>query len=263
MKSRSQTLSALATLAVYFCFAPASLAQDTVSKLVIKEKEAYVVGPENVLKVDTLVMLDQATIQFDPKRYAMLEAKVAMIGDKCVILNKGVDGKNSKRLTPGEDGANGGTINIILNFKSLGKLTIDTRGGNGGAGINGKDGYAGEPERTETKTVRDASGKERVVTSVVPPRAGTDGGDATMGGNGGNGGNITLMYSANDFIPVFNQYDRETNSIVILHTAGQRGRTGEPGKGGIASMDGTVKYSDIKNSQDGRIELINLNAEAQ
>ena len=262
MKTPLRLTISLALFAAGLYFTPSAAAQRTTSKLEIGKRKVYVVDSTNILKVDTLIMHNGATIQFDPTKYGTLEAKVAIIGNKCVISSKGADGKYAKETNAGEDGVNGGDMSIILNFESLGKLTIDARGGDGGAGVNGRNGHGGERDRVETKTVRDASGKERVVTTVIPPKPGTDGTDATMGGNGGSGGNILLMYSTSGFIPVFNQDKREENSIVILHTAGKRGRTGEPGKGGISSLDGKVKFSAIKDSSDGHVELINLDAKA-
>lgn len=262
MKTLLRTSTALSIIAVILYFTFPAAAQSTTSKLVIKKKEVYIVGPGNILRVDTLIMQDKATIQFDPTRYGILEAKLAIIGKKCVVSSKGVDGKKGENLNPGEDGTHGGSLSIMLNFESLGKLTIDTRGGNGGAGVNGRNGQTGTQSRVETKTVTDASGKQQTITIVVPAQPGSNGTDATMGGNGGNGGNVMMMYATNGFIPIFNQETRDKHGITILHTGGQRGRTGEPGRGGIASMDGTVRYTEIKGSTDGRVDLINLNSKA-
>ncbi|MBC5993506.1 hypothetical protein [Pontibacter cellulosilyticus] len=226
----------------------------------ITEKKTYFVGTDNTLKVDTLVMQDRATIQFDPKKFGTLEAKVAFIGDKCLVSSKGADGKRGTKLKQGENGENGGSLSIILNFESLGKLTIDTSGGTGGNGINGQNGKKGIPERKETKTIRDANGNPQTIVVVIPGEPGTDGTDATAGGNGGNGGNLMFMYSTNGFIPVFNHANRNSNSIVILQEGGSGGRKGEPGKGGLQSIDGNVKHFTNRQSNDGTLELINLNA---
>jgi len=204
-------------------------------------------------------MQDKATIKFNPQQYGVLEAKVAIIGNKCIISSKGSEGKDGIDLIPGEDGGDGGDLSLVLHFLSLGKLTIDTRGGAGGAGVNGKNGHKGTLERTETKTYTDASGKKQTITTVIPGEAGTNGTDATQGGNSGNGGNVSLTFSTSGFIPVFNHPKWDRNSIVILHTAGTRGRTGEPGKGGTQRMDGAVVFSEIRDSRDGRVQLINLN----
>lgn len=255
MRKKLQTLFFLC----FTAFTPSIAQQTAIPKLEISKGDTYVVGQDNTLRVDTLIMQDKAIIKFNPDQHGVLEAKVAIIGNKCVISSKGSEGRDGIDLISGENGGNGGDLSLVMHILSLGKLTIDTRGGSGGAGVNGKNGHKGTLERTETKTYTDVSGKQQTVTVVIPGEAGTNGTDATHGGNSGNGGNVSLTYSTNGFIPVFNNPKWDKNSIVILHTAGSRGRTGEPGKGGTHRMDGAVVFSEVRNSRDGRVQLINLN----
>ncbi|MFD2245880.1 hypothetical protein [Pontibacter ruber] len=259
MQKSIYALAVISTLIAFtFSTQTASAQQQAyLPKLEVQEKKTYVVGPENILRVDTLVMHDKATIKFSPGRDGILEAKVAIIGSNCVIISRGANGINGKDLNPGGDGEHGGNLDLAIHFDSLGKLTIDTRGGNGGAGANGRNGKPGTQDKTETRTVTDSSGKKQTITVTVPGQAGTNGTDATDGGNSGNGGNVRLMYSANNFIPIFNQDKRKTNSIIILNTAGRRGATGKPGKGGYRSVNGVVLYSETTKSQNGQVELIN------
>jgi hypothetical protein len=231
-----------------------------ISKLEIKEKEVYKADSANVLRVDTLIMHDKSAIFFSPMSNAVLEAKVAIIGNKCIISSKGWDGNNSSLYPYGKDGTDGGNLTLVMGLERLGKLTIDARGGQGSQGLNGQHGLPGKPDRLEEKTQIGWNGKPERVKIVVPGEPGTDGTDATSGGNGGNGGNLMLMYSTSGFVPVFNRADRETNSIIILNTAGKGGRSGIPGRGGLGRRNGEIrKTSDIKVIQDGRIELNNIN----
>ncbi|PRY16492.1 hypothetical protein CLV24_101338 [Pontibacter ummariensis] len=241
----------------------ATLAQQKrLSKLEISKKETFVVGPENVLKVDTLILHDKATLQFAPRQQGVLEAKVAYVGKKCLITSKGKDGEPGKGEQFGTNGENGGDLSLVLGFEKLGSLTIDTRGGNGGDGANGKNGYVGEEPRTETRTVKDSKGNFKTEVVSVPGKPGTKGSDATMGGSGGSGGNIMFVYSTSGFIPIFNNEQRDRNSIIVLHTAGTNGISGFPGRGGFQSQDGVVRYKEVEPGRDGELMLVNADQEA-
>jgi len=224
-------------------------------KLELKEKEVYIVGPDNILLIDTLIMRDRSVIVFDPSKPGVLVARTAIIKNNCVVLAKGADGNKAPAFLPGEDGENGGQLDMYMSFQSLGKLTIDVRGGNGGPGVSGKDGERGRPGKTETKSYTDANGKLITTTYVVERHPGTDGGDATKGGNGGDGGSIKLSYKADSFSPVFNQNNRNRHRITILYTGGKKGEDGKPGFGGIGSRDGELVYSPSRESADGSIVL--------
>lgn len=256
MKTRILALTFF--LAVFLFSYGHALAQHTIPKLVIQPKQIFQVGENNILRVDTLVMLDKSTILFDPAKYGELEASVAIIGTDCTISAKGADGVRSKNSGPASDGGKGGDLDLTLHFVELGQLAIDVSGGNGAKGTNGKNGKPGKQDTIEKSTSLNAKGKPMTVITSVPGIAGTNGTDATMGGNGGNGGNLTLKYSTAGFIPIFNQKNRQQNCITILHLAGQQGENGKPGKGGFMSTDGTLLPSAYKASSDGTIQLLKL-----
>ncbi|PKV63302.1 hypothetical protein [Pontibacter ramchanderi] len=235
--------------------------QRPLSKLVVAKGETYVAGPDNIILVDTLIMQDRATIKFDPSQYGVLEAKVAYIGQKCLISSKGTNGSKGNRENAGSNGANGGDLTVSVHLAALGSLIIDTSGGDGGRGADGNNGAAGIKDRHETRTVTDPVTKQTTTTTVlVPGQPGTAGSDATMGGSGGNGGNLTLQYSTGGFIPIFNNEAVKKNSIRIHTTGGRQGQSGQPGKGGFQRADGGIKFSEIIPSSEGKIMLINRDA---
>lgn len=259
-----------------------------IPKLVISKGEVYTVGPDNTLLVDTLVMHDKSTIVFAPETQGMLQASVAIIGNKCTISSKGNNGAhtnvgvapnrremgktlehtgktllngdviNADPIDNGTRGQDGGDLKLTLHFERLGSLTIDSCGGRGGNGTNGKNGKKGTPDRQYERKVVGANGQYVPEIVVIPGKKGTDGSDATAGITGGNGGNIDLTYSTNAFIPVFN-HDRAQHSISLLHTAGETGRDGLPGKGGFNSFDGRVVHARLTPSKDGEVKLTNAN----
>ncbi|MBX0335164.1 hypothetical protein K3G39_18165 [Pontibacter sp. HSC-14F20] len=260
-----------------------------ISKLVIAKGETYTVGPDNILLVDTLIMQDKATIVFAPEMQGILQAHVAIIGDKCTVSSKGKDGAstqvgiapkrqevrrnlantsttllngeviNADPVDNGTRGQDGGNLKLSLHFEKLGSLIIDSRGGRGGNGTNGKNGKKGTPDRHEERKVRGANGQYVTEVFVIPGNKGTDGSDATAGIAGGNGGNIDFTYSTSNFIPVFNQ-TRTRHGISLLHSAGETGRDGLPGKGGFSSVDGRLVHQRLAASRDGEIKLTNANA---
>ncbi|WP_276499214.1 hypothetical protein [Pontibacter litorisediminis] len=246
----------LSLLALSLLSAPA-FAQ-TISRLDVGPGETYVVAPENVLQVDTLVLHEKATIRFSPTQQGVLHAKVAYIGKKCTISARGLDGANGSANNPGQNGEAGGNLSLQLHLEQLGSLTIDASGGRGGKGANGKNGRQGKPDEYVTKVSRDAHGKTVKTVELVPGTLGTNGTDATMGGNGGDGGNIMLVYSTKGFIANFNR-DIHVNNINILYNAGESGKSGTPGKGGFMSSDGMVIASEYRSGRDGKVQLMNLN----
>lgn len=231
------------------------------TKLEIKHNEVFEVGLTNMLLADTLIMHDKATIKFSSETAGILQANHAIVGEKCTISSRGANGINSNSKTNGTAGQDGGDLDISLYFAQLGSLTIDTQGGRGGDGKKGRNGASGEAERMEEKEVRGADGKTSKVIVVIPAKSGTNGSDATTGLNGGNGGDIYLTYSTKNFIPVFNN-SKARNSIILIHTAGNSGKNGEPGKGGVNSTDGKLIQVNRVETTDGQIRLINLNGAA-
>ncbi|MEJ8756137.1 hypothetical protein WG947_03955 [Pontibacter sp. H259] len=232
---------------------------NTYSKLEIKKNEVFKVGPTNMLLVDTLIMHDKATIQFSPEVKGILQSNVAYVGNNCTVTSRGLNGINYTSKTMGTPGQDGGSLDIILHFERLGKLTIDTRGGRGGDGMKGKDGAKGAPDRIEERSVVGPDGKYTTVRVVIPAQLGSDGTSATTGFTGGNGGDVQLSYSTNDFIPVFNNAEAK-NGILLLTTAGAYGRDGQPGRGGLGRMDGKLVQLENEKPQDGKVELVNVNS---
>ncbi|WP_162427347.1 hypothetical protein [Pontibacter pudoricolor] len=223
--------------------------------LEIRSYETFFVGPENELDLDTLIMHNNSILRFDPAKPGKLVARLAIIGRKCKITAKGADGEEGNNFTPGEDGRNGGTLDVFLNFKSLGWLIIDIRGGDGGNGANGISGLKGKPSKTETRSYIDAKGKLQTTTIVQLGDPGSDGTDATRGGSGGSGGQLKLTYDSKLFTPTFNQSKKKAQSVNILYAGGVKGKDGTPGKGGMGSKDGTVKYTPTQASNTGHIEI--------
>ena len=215
------------------CCAPAVKAQQTISKLVIKEKEVYQVGPDNILLADTLVMHRKASIQFNPELPAFMGVNTAFIGKDCKIVAKGLDGSLRRTGVRGSDGQDGNHAEINIHFETLGSLTVDARGGNGDTGEDGV---------SELASTKKADG-DGTYKNAAPVRAAKAGG---AGGRGGNGGNVTFTYSTSGLIPRFNQY-RKQNAIIILQQGGTGGKPGLYGK--INGQDGKV----------GEIKLVNMN----
>ncbi|MBB6610938.1 hypothetical protein H7F15_07815 [Pontibacter sp. Tf4] len=232
------------------------------TKLELKPKEVFIVGPGNVLLVDTLIMHDKATIKFSPSSPGTLKANVAYIGSKCTISSRGEDGLHTRKNRPGTRGSNGGDLDITMHFQELSSLLIDTQGGTGGNGLHGKNGRPGTPDRNEKRIVKGNKGVDIVTYELVPGIPGTDGKNATQGYIGGNGGNITFTYSTAAFIPVFN-HANAPHSITLLHTVGDTGKDGTPGKGGFNSKDGELILEKKPQATDGQIRLVNANYTAR
>lgn len=263
MKSKLMLTCAVSALSLYFC---SEMQAQSFSKLEVAAGDVFYVEAGNQLTVDTLVLHDNATVQFASTSLGKLHAKVAYVGNACVITAKGQDGKNGRNGESGgvygesgqsgERGRDGGNLELKFNFVSLGNLTIDTRGGDGGNGGNGGHGARGTRDKTETRTSTDGKGNSHSFTLNIPGRPGGQGGDGGTSGVGGNGGDITLIYSTSDFIPVFN-HGAKKNGIDIALQAGKNGFNGKPGRGGINAADGKQLYNGESSAVDGSIKLIN------
>lgn len=255
-------------------FSTATAQQGPISKLVITKGETYTVGPDNTLLVDTLIMHDKATIKFATGQLGKLGARIAYIGDNCLITSKGADGENGKALKPGvaslpgrtgkaaetgkpsTDGEDGGSLELDMHFMELGRLTIDTRGGKGGNGANGANGR--RPISESNNQIGHGSNTARHLVAGDPA---TNGKPGTPGGFGGNGGNVKLTYSTHSFTPSFNQ-PQNHRSITILYKGGFNGASGKAGKSYIShevAVEGTQGATVEKKSLDGAVELIKAN----
>jgi hypothetical protein len=230
----------LFTLLFTFVFSSSASAQQVISKLEIKAKEAYKVGPENRLLVDTLIMHDKATILFNQEIPAYIGANLAIIGKKCSFITKGQNALVRASGPTSLNGQDGGDIEIDMHFRKLGSLIVDARGGMGEKGDEGR-GEVASVSRT------DGDGVTKSISPMINGRA------PGPGGNGGFGGNIHFTYSTSGFIPLFNQ-KRNTNSIILLNTGGKEGKAGINSRfQGKPGLDGEVTL--INKNETGIVEL--------
>lgn len=251
------------------------------AKLEVPAGQTYVVEAPYHLQVDTLILHDNASIQFAPATLGKLEAKAAYIGSGCEISAKGKDGDDGRRGlssrngaagspkvsrtispdgedgSPGENGQDAGYLELYLHFISLGNLRIDTRGGDGGAGGSGGNGFRGSGSEIESRTGTNSQGSAYTYNIEVPGRLGGFGGNAAQGGSPGNGGNLLLVFSSDNFIPIFN-HGANKNGIDILYMAGQAGANGEPGRGGYNASNGEKATIVLHEKMNGRVALINM-----
>lgn len=169
------------------------------SKLVVGQDVHLIIGTDSIF-IDTLILNNDASLKF--YQNTILEVEHAFIGKRCELNSAGSHGLNGKQPNQlnGEHGQDGKNLILIVNFKALGSLAINTSGGNGGSAANGRSG--GDSQ---------------------------NGGD---GGNGGTAGNLTLIYSHEGFVPIFNSGDHK-------HTIELRYFKGEPGNGGLGGKGGS------------------------
>lgn len=237
---------------------PALTQHTAIPKLVIAKGETYTVGLDNTLLVDTLVMHDKASIVFSSDTLGILKAKVALIGNKCVISAKGNDGQHALPVTRGENrtvfanknlynqqngspGQHGGDLFLYLHLEKLGSLTVDTRGGRGGDGWRDTNIDQSTPESKGGSAVHS--------TGFVR---------SEPGHSGGNGGAINLIYSTKNFIPVFNNA-KAKYQIKLLSTAGEPGRNGANQYVKYIDADGKEINGVLSKPKDGEIKLTNAN----
>lgn len=212
-----------------------ALAQVRVDKLVIGAGETYYVRNTDIIVADTLIMMDSSRIVLNKLRDEnYLRARVAIVGDRCVIDGRGVAGSAGRDGAPGTSpagpcmtgtkGRNGGRgldgkpgVHLFIYFDSLtvdGRLTIDLSGGNGGDGGDGGQGGGGSPG---TRHCKGGSGGP-----------GGNGGD---GGNGGHGGNLTV---GGDHVETIRLQLRA--GVTVLNKGGSFGYGGIAGYGGAPGL---------------------------
>jgi hypothetical protein len=242
------------TKALLFLMCLSSLsafAQVRVSKLVIKPNHIFEFYPSDIIVTDTLIMMDSSRIRLnDLKSENFIRTKVLVVGNRCVIDGRGLNGKpgekGSSGLTDvgpcrvgghGKNGVRGldGTpgINLFLYLEKIivkGSLSIDLAGGNGGDGGEGGDGGGGSPGTLH------CSGGD-----------GGTGGNGGIGGNGGAGGSLTLQGVDSENISAMIGTEIMTNNYGGSHgyggTAGAGGHAGlgpskRNGKKGLKGRDG-------------------------
>lgn len=195
-------------------------------KLSIDHQVRLIVGKGETLKInsdslhiDTLLMYDDSRIVFQATSTKLI-VENAFIGNNCLFDLAGEIGANGKRAKnelsdfhlQGLDGQSGRGLDVIILFRALGRLTINTSGGKGGNGLSGTD------------------NTRRQFGSNPDPRQ-DRGGDGYPGGNGGHGGALTLLYACDGFLPVFNE--KRNHSIVLQTNGGKGGNGGNGGKGAV------------------------------
>ncbi|MBX2913925.1 MAG: hypothetical protein KF856_01505 [Cyclobacteriaceae bacterium] len=233
-------------LSLISCVATAQIRLD---KLVIQRGQQFRIEGSDILVVDTLVMADSARIILNSaKSENYLHARIARIGNGCLIDGRGKRGEDGKagvsgadqptpcrQANPGQDGEYGqdglNATNLFIYSDELiieGSLTINLNGGNGGKGGDGGNGGGGGPG-----------------TRVCPGGDGGQGGSGMRGGNGGHGGNLTINCKRCPPIQVW-----LNSKIHIKNYGGVGGEGGKAGRGGLAGL-GTMR--DGKNGLRGAL----------
>jgi hypothetical protein len=181
------------------------------TSLILEENQTIVIDQDSLL-LDTLIMRNDAKLKF--LRDVIVVVRHAYFDEKVTFDLKGSNGTNGKKGNEsfkkgenGTDGTTGRNIELIIEFETLGSLTVDTRGGKGG---KGGDGYS--PKQYGIK-----GGKGR------------NGGDSGAGGVGQSGGQIKLSYLSPNFLPLINQ--KGDHSIKLITKSGDCGGNGKPGRG--------------------------------
>lgn len=224
-------------------------------KLVVGQNEEKVIAEDSVY-IDTLILKDGAKINF--RKQAILVVENAFVGNGCELNSggsNGLDGDDLEQLNGG-NGEDGNALTVMISFRTLGNLTINTSGGKGGKGSRGHAGDNGP--------------------------AGIGGDDGKTGGNGGDGGvggKLTLLYRSDGFLPVFNgnlnqrawknpeprakRFAANDHSIQLNYAGGKAGAGGSGGRGGRGGeevshhepVDGgkrSIKIIDSPRGRDGR-----------
>ncbi|MCX2740077.1 hypothetical protein [Pontibacter anaerobius] len=112
---------------------PTLAQQEHIGKLEVEKNEIYVAQATD-LRIDTLILHQNASIRFAAGEHSTLQVQHGFIGKDCVILSAGENGMRGKLGADGIAGTDAGSLAIDIHLEQLGSLTIDTRGGNGGDG---------------------------------------------------------------------------------------------------------------------------------
>jgi hypothetical protein len=216
--------------------------QVRLNTLVVKPKEVYELKGTDILVVDTLILMDSATLVLN-KRVAenFIHAKKLVLYPGSHIDGKGVHGINGRTGRPGasssapcSDGSiglkgtegtpGGNATSLFMSFQDIvihGTFRIDISGGDGGDG--GKGGIGG------------GGGTGTRICS------GGNGGSGAPGSDGGNGGIAGKLTFQAKRIPELRSMlgDR----ILIRNYGGNPGRGGDGGGGGYAGLNAAGKSS--------------------
>lgn len=225
--------------------------QVRLNTLVVKPKEIYELKGTDILVVDTLILMDSATLilnKLKPENF--IHAKKMVFYRGSLIDGKGVHGisgrtgrqgtsssapcSNGGTGLQGTEGTNGGHgISLFMSFQDLvihGAPTIDISGGDAGDGGKGGIGGGGG---TGTRLCAGGNG-------------GT-GGPGSDGGSGGNAGTLTFQAKR---IPELRSMLGER--IIVHNYGGNPGTGGEGGSGGYAGLNAAGKTSlDGKSGRKG------------
>ncbi|WP_144266250.1 hypothetical protein [Pontibacter ummariensis] len=220
--------------------------------------------------MDTLVLHDASTIRFTSSKKGLLGVRIAYVGEGCVITSKGASGEHGSRVLSGANGADGSDLEIDIHFMTLGSLTLDTRGGDGGNGYIGKN-WNMPSTQTTSRRVPDGKGGLTSVTRNIQTSMGSTGEPGSPGGAGGKGGDLILTYSTDRFALNFNHNPRpgqkkEVHFIEILYEAGKHGKAGRNGNSytgsrevGTTVIPGNTVSARHQPQQNGTIKLVNAN----
>lgn len=239
-------IEVMARILIFLCACTISAyGQIRMNSLVIEPHESFQLVTSDILVVDTLVMKDSSRIVLNKlKQENYIRTKIAIIGKRCLIDGKGINGKPGKPGTgvktpigpcqpgiPGKNGQRGldGTagVNLFLYIDKLiinGELVIDLSGGSGGDGGNGGEGGGGSPG-----TVHCSGGN------------GGTGGNGGLGANGGPGGILHIGGLDSEVIRSI------LGSLVLI-----RNRGGNFGYGGIAGYGGSPGLGPAKKGKRGK-----------
>jgi len=252
-------------IVLFFLFLfTAAYSQIRVTKLVLEQKEKFIIENSDILVVDTLVMLDSSSIFVNlSKKDNFIHAKQVVVGMGCSIFGHGANGNTGangergitarapcRRGLPGGNAGEGELgqdgINLSLYFGNLkinGSMTINLNGGDGGDGGNGGVGGDGGPG-----------------TRVCVAGDGGKGGNGANGGNGGRGGNLSVNCKNCDDLHLIMGH-----KLIVKNFGGLAGVGGEAGQGGHAGLgpggdgkNGLRGFSGA-NAQIGKDGAVNLN----
>jgi hypothetical protein len=223
------------SLSVFLLSSLGILSQIRLDRLELAPKQEYKIIESDILVVDTLIMRDSSRIILNRDiKENIINAKVMIIGNGCLIFGHGTDGgvgrigasgisqsapcRNGGNGINGINGALGGDgLNLSLytnNLKITGSLIINLNGGNGGNGGRGGKGGDG------------GSG-----TRVCKGGNGGNGANGGNGNNGGHGGNLII-----DCKLCYDLHQIQGQKLIIKNYGGYAGIAGEGGQGGQAGL---------------------------
>jgi hypothetical protein len=178
-------LACLVTLAGY-----SQILTDSHYKKVVVDAGVATIVKADSINIDTLILNDGAVLSVSQN--SVIVVNNAFIGKECrVVSGSGRDGHD---------------LALLIHFRTLGSLVINTKGRDGYHGRDGANGSNGQRGQN-----------------------GEDGGPGANGTDGGNAGNLTLLY-VSDVIPVFE--GKGDRSIQLEYAGGKGGMGGNGGRGG-------------------------------